>query len=113
MVCRKLTDTPIPFPWVQAINAALLIFTILAPIAIVAFIKSLVLSGILTFMVVSTYVTLNEVALDIEDPFHYDPNELPLPQVPTPRKGRFFGHATMQALLCSPPLPPLALTMSI
>ena len=24
---------------------------------------------------------LNEVARDIEDPFHYDPNELPLPQV--------------------------------
>ena len=77
---RKLTDTPFPFPWVQAVNIALLLFTFAAPIAVVGFIQNPIVSTILTFMAVATHVMLNEVASDIEDPFHYDPNELPLPQ---------------------------------
>ena len=81
MLCRKLTDTPFPFPWVQAVNIALLLFTLLAPIAVIGFTENVVVSTILTFVAVATHVTLNEVASDIEDPFHYDPNELPLPQV--------------------------------
>ena len=84
MLCRKLTDTPVPFPWVQAINITLLIFAVLVPFAIASFVHSMFAAVIMTFVVVSTYVTLNEVASDIEDPFHYDPNELPLPQVLTP-----------------------------
>eukprot|EP00892_Ulva_mutabilis_P007760 jgi/Ulvmu1/5356/UM022_0150.1 len=79
--CQKLTDTPFPFPWVQAVNIALLLFTLFAPIAVVGFVSSPIMATALTFMAVATYVTLNEVASDVEDPFHYDPNELPLPQM--------------------------------
>eukprot|EP00892_Ulva_mutabilis_P007761 jgi/Ulvmu1/5357/UM022_0151.1 len=79
--CQKLTDTPFPFPWVQAVNIALLLFTLCAPIAVIGFIHNPFLATVLTFMAVATYITLNEVATDIEDPFHYDPNELPLPQM--------------------------------
>eukprot|EP00892_Ulva_mutabilis_P004197 jgi/Ulvmu1/2149/UM129_0008.1 len=79
--CQKLSDTPFPFPWVQAVNIALLLFTLAAPVAIVGFINNAVVSTILTFMAVATHVMLNEVASDIEDPFVYDPNELPLPQM--------------------------------
>ena len=86
MLCRKLTDTPFPFPWVQAVNIALLLYTLLAPVAVVGFTDNIVLATTLTFMAVATHVTLNEVASDIEDPFHYDPNELPLPQVPHPKR---------------------------
>lgn len=81
VLCRKLTDTPFPFPWVQAVNIALLLFTLAAPIAVVGFTPNPVVATVLTFMAVATHVMLNEVASDIEDPFHYDPNELPLPQV--------------------------------
>ena len=88
MLCRKLTDTPFPFPWVQAVNIALLLFTLLAPLAVVGFIENAIMATALTFMAVATHVTLNEVASDIEDPFHYDPNELPLPQVPRPSSAR-------------------------
>jgi hypothetical protein len=36
---------------------------------------------VLTFLSVSILCTLNEIARDVEDPFHYDPNQLPLPQM--------------------------------
>ena len=84
VLCRKLTDTQFPFPWVQAVNIALLLYMLLVPLTVVGFIENVYLATLLTFVAVSTHVTLNEVATDIEDPFHYDPNELPLPQVPPP-----------------------------
>ena len=59
----------------------MLIFCITAPFLISAFTTDIALSTVMTFISVQTYMTLNEVARDVEDPFHYDPNELPLPQV--------------------------------
>ena len=89
---RKLTDTPFPFPWAQAINITLLVFVFAAPIAVVGFTQHIYVATVLTFMAVVTHVMLNEVARDIEDPFHYDPNELPLPQVrPAPRRPYIYG----------------------
>ena len=74
-------DTPFPFPWGQAVTITLLIFVLTAPFLIAAFTTSILLSSSMTFLVTHTYIMLNEVARDIEDPFHYDPNELPLPQI--------------------------------
>lgn len=79
--CRKLVDTPFPFPWAQAVTITLLVFSISAPFLIAAFTTSILLSTLMTFVAVHTYIMLNEVARDVEDPFHYDPNELPLPQI--------------------------------
>eukprot|EP00892_Ulva_mutabilis_P004193 jgi/Ulvmu1/2145/UM129_0004.1 len=79
--CQKLADTPFPFPWAQAINITLLVFVFAAPIAVVGFTSHVYVATVLTFMAVVTHVMLNEVARDIEDPFLYDPNELPLPQM--------------------------------
>jgi hypothetical protein len=79
--CRKLVDTPFPFPWAQAVTITLLVFSITAPFLIAAFTTSILLSTLMTFIAVHTYIMLNEVARDVEDPFHYDPNELPLPQL--------------------------------
>eukprot|EP01024_Parvocaulis_polyphysoides_P005185 TRINITY_DN11299_c0_g1_i2.p1 TRINITY_DN11299_c0_g1~~TRINITY_DN11299_c0_g1_i2.p1 ORF type:complete len:218 (+),score=-1.61 TRINITY_DN11299_c0_g1_i2:84-656(+) len=76
--CRKLNDTPFPFPWAQAVLALLLMFALVVPIVITAFVKSTWLACTLTFLSVSIYWTLNEIARDLEDPFWYDPNDLPL-----------------------------------
>jgi hypothetical protein len=59
----------------------LIIFTILSPFLVAAFTKSIPLAIAMNFVNVHTMVMLNEVARDVEDPFHYDPNELPLPQI--------------------------------
>jgi hypothetical protein len=59
----------------------LILFTLACPFLVAAFTKSAVLATAITFVSVHTMVMLNEVARDVEDPFHYDPNELPLPQI--------------------------------
>jgi hypothetical protein len=138
-------DTPFPFPWAQAVNFVLVVFTITAPFVIVAHTASTAVAVVITFIAVQSHVMLNEVrtcghtalrgrtrapvamlhclaaralhmrcymlalrahawcaatccdaaqlacdassilhvqvARDIEDPYHYDPNELPLPQM--------------------------------
>jgi predicted membrane chloride channel (bestrophin family) len=79
--CRKLVDTPFPFPWAQAVMIVLIIFTVVSPFLVAAFAKSVPLAIAMNFISVHTMVMLNEVARDVEDPFHYDPNELPLPQI--------------------------------
>eukprot|EP01025_Chloroclados_australasicus_P030869 TRINITY_DN3106_c0_g1_i1.p1 TRINITY_DN3106_c0_g1~~TRINITY_DN3106_c0_g1_i1.p1 ORF type:complete len:491 (-),score=51.58 TRINITY_DN3106_c0_g1_i1:2910-4268(-) len=76
--CRKFSDTPFPFPWAQAVLVFLIAYTLTVPFVISAFVKSTWLACVITFMAVATYWTLNEVARDLEDPFWYDPNDLPL-----------------------------------
>lgn len=76
--CRKLTDTPFPFPWAQFVMVLLVLHSFLAPILIVAYIRTTWLAVVLSVVSVVTYWALNEVARDMEDPFLYEPNELPL-----------------------------------
>jgi predicted membrane chloride channel (bestrophin family) len=61
MWCRKLVDTPFPFPWAQAINICLLMFTVGAPIVLVAHTTSIWSAVFVTFACVHTHVMLNEV----------------------------------------------------
>ena len=51
------------------------------PFIVAAFTGSIAVCCLTTFFLILTYTMLNEVARDVEDPFHYDPNELPLPQM--------------------------------
>ncbi|GMH38627.1 hypothetical protein BSKO_06511 [Bryopsis sp. KO-2023] len=76
--CRKIMDTPFPFPWVQFVTVCLLLYTFTVPIVIASYITADWLAFILTVFAVMTYHALNEVARDLEDPFIYDPNDLPM-----------------------------------
>jgi predicted membrane chloride channel (bestrophin family) len=85
---HKLYDTPFPFPYSQLIFFNLILLSITVPWLISAKTgdykgeypdwggKGVCVIG--SFMVVLMYFTLNEVARDLEDPFAFDPNELPL-----------------------------------
>jgi len=48
---------------------------------VVAFVKKLWLAILIDIIAVQSYFSLNEVATDLEDPFVYPPNELPLPRI--------------------------------
>lgn len=61
MLCRKLVDTPFPFPWAQAVNIVLLMFSIGAPVVIVAHTTSVAAAVLITFAAVQTHIMLNEV----------------------------------------------------
>lgn len=76
--CRVLADTPFPFPWAQMVLILLILYALLVPLLVVAFVNRTWVGLVINFISVQSYWTLNEVARDLEDPFVYDPNDLPL-----------------------------------
>lgn len=58
-----------------------MIFTVAVPFVFAAFIENTIVASLASAAAVQTYIMMNEVANDVEDPFHYDPNQLPLPQM--------------------------------
>lgn len=76
--CRKLADTPFPFPYAQLVMGMLIMFLVAIPFLFDTFIKATILSLLLNFITLMSYFSLNELAKDMEDPFMFDPNDLPL-----------------------------------
>ncbi|KAL0039987.1 hypothetical protein WJX79_001551 [Trebouxia sp. C0005] len=76
--CRAIADTPFPFPWAQMVLVMLIMYAISVPLVVVAFVDSTWMGIVVNFFCVQSYWCLNEVARDLEDPFIYDPNDLPL-----------------------------------
>ncbi|KAG2432141.1 hypothetical protein HXX76_009067 [Chlamydomonas incerta] len=76
--CTKLATTQFPFPWAQVVMAFLAILGSLLPFVVTSFVDQLWMAVTLSFIVVLTYWSLNEVATEMEDPFGFDPNDLPL-----------------------------------
>ena len=56
----------------------LVMYAISVPLVVVAFVDSMWMGIVVNFFCVQSYWCLNEVARDLEDPFVYDPNDLPL-----------------------------------
>ncbi|QDZ19730.1 hypothetical protein HOP50_03g22470 [Chloropicon primus] len=79
--CRGVADIPFPFPYSNAIVLVLVIYTVTVPILMWVWITSLYFGAFLAFIATFTYWTLNEIARDLEDPFLYEPNDLPLPRI--------------------------------
>jgi predicted membrane chloride channel (bestrophin family) len=75
---RRIMEVPFPFPFSQLCVLLLLIHTITAPVLMVAWVSTLWLACVLTFFSVLTFWALNEVARELEDPFVFPPNDLPL-----------------------------------
>jgi len=74
----KLATTPFPFPWAQVVTSFLATMTITLPFVTVTFLKQSWIGVMTSFVTILTYWSLNEVANEMEDPFGYDPNDLPL-----------------------------------
>lgn len=71
-------DTPFPFPWSQLVLVLVLSFAVLLPFMVADFVYDIYYCVLLDFFSVLIYWSLAEVARDLEDPFVYDPNNLPL-----------------------------------
>lgn len=57
-------DTPFPFPWAQAVNFVLMLFTYTVPFVVVAHTTGITVAACITFAAVQTHVMLNEVLAD-------------------------------------------------
>jgi len=83
MHARKICDTPFPFPYAQLVTLLIIIFVVTAPVVIARYVSNFLFAWLLSFISTCTSVALNEVAKEIEGPFGYDPNDLPLQKLHT------------------------------
>ncbi len=67
----------------------LIMYAISVPLVVVAFVDSTWMGIVVNFFCVQSYWCLNEVARDLEDPFIYDPNDLPLARYQVRRPAAF------------------------
>ncbi|KAG8469210.1 hypothetical protein KFE25_007728 [Diacronema lutheri] len=112
----KVSETPFPFPYVQLVTLLLHVFSVIAPLTASALVETrlsltgdaideaalgsvppgsgYVLVWALSFFVVLGYTALNQVARELEEPFGYGPNHLPLVEI-----GQEFNAALLHLLL--------------
>eukprot|EP00271_Cylindrocystis_brebissonii_P016723 TRINITY_DN4106_c0_g2_i1.p1 TRINITY_DN4106_c0_g2~~TRINITY_DN4106_c0_g2_i1.p1 ORF type:complete len:340 (-),score=31.46 TRINITY_DN4106_c0_g2_i1:862-1860(-) len=75
---RKLCDTPFPFPYAQCVALLLHLNAVGMPLLMANWIGQVWLAALTTFFSVFTFYVINEVAREIEEPFRFDPNDIPV-----------------------------------
>ncbi len=78
MQCKKLVDTPFPFPYAQIVLICLIILSTFLPIQVCIIVNSTPLAMILTFVTVWAFCSINEVAMELEEPFMDERNDIAL-----------------------------------
>ena len=72
---QKVADIPFPFPYAQIVQYMQLAFVLSCPFVVISFVSSVIPAMIFTFLAVFCYVSLNEVAAELEDPLRVRPVE--------------------------------------
>merc|ERR1719201_2848256 len=93
----KVTATPFPFPFAQILALLLSVFCIVCPIIVVQMTSGYILPPILSFSAILSYWGLNQIAVELENPFGDDDNDLPLIDM-----HRFFVDAVEEAYIAQP-----------
>ncbi|KAF4726346.1 Zinc finger, RAN-binding domain containing 2, partial [Perkinsus olseni] len=79
----RVTLVPFPFPFAQLLALLLLVFVVICPTMVVKMTVGKILSPVLSFFAVLGYWGLNQIAVELENPFGDDKNDLPLEHVHT------------------------------
>lgn len=74
--CERIHKTPLPFAYVVHLRRALFLYCLSLPFALVAAFGWWTIP--VTFAVAYILFGIEEIGVEIEDPFGYDPNDLPL-----------------------------------
>merc|ERR1712113_412375 len=74
----KISDVPFPFPYAQLVNILLFLFSLFIPFYMVVFTGSIFASPLLTFLLFTSVVGFNSVAIELENPFGKDDNDISL-----------------------------------
>lgn len=75
---KKITDTRFPFPYAQLIAFLLIALTFLTPLMLSALLKSKILIALFCFIPIFGLFSMNFIAIELENPFGIDTNDLPL-----------------------------------
>eukprot|EP00930_Biecheleria_cincta_P023848 TRINITY_DN17151_c0_g1_i1.p1 TRINITY_DN17151_c0_g1~~TRINITY_DN17151_c0_g1_i1.p1 ORF type:complete len:518 (+),score=94.33 TRINITY_DN17151_c0_g1_i1:129-1682(+) len=76
-----IKEVPFPFPYAQMITAMLLVHWLLTPLFASQVVQSAWWAGILCFCVSGAFWWLLYIALEIDQPFGEDPNDLPVKEM--------------------------------
>ena len=74
--CERICKTPIPFAYMVHVRRALIIYCLLLPFALVGEFSWLTVP--ITFILAYVFIGIEEIGVEIEDPFGSDENDLPL-----------------------------------
>lgn len=93
---ERIMKTPVPFAYAQHIKTFLALFCFTVPFALVDAMRwyTPIAAAILGFALFG----IDEIGVEIEDPFGYDPNDLPLDKM-----AENLDHDTAAILAASPP----------
>jgi predicted membrane chloride channel (bestrophin family) len=75
---KKICDTKFPFPFVQLITFLLLLNSVLTPVCLAAIISNKILCAFWTILPIFCMYCINFCAIELENPFGTDVNDLPL-----------------------------------
>jgi predicted membrane chloride channel (bestrophin family) len=75
---KKIVDTRFPFPYVHLSAFLLLSHIIMTPLIITSIVRSKILAVIYTFVPTTGMFALNRIAIELENPFGTDENDLPM-----------------------------------
>lgn len=75
---KKIKDTHFPFPWAQLLTMLLFLHWLLTPIVFAALMRSRIVAPIITFIATFAFCYLDFTAIELENPFGQDSNDLPL-----------------------------------
>ena len=76
--CKKIVDTPFPYPYAQAVLFMLSMYAIFAPFLICEIVNDTLFATLISVIAVWSFAVMNEVARQLEDPFGHEINQLPL-----------------------------------
>ena len=77
--CERIARTPVPFAYAHHIKAFLFIFCLTAPMALLQSMGWA--TPLATAVIVYGLYGIDEIGVEIEDPFGHDPNDLPLDEI--------------------------------
>jgi len=78
MDCKKIVDTPFPYPYAQCVFVSLLVYAVSTPIQNGLTVEHAPSACVLTFVAVAAFFSLNGVAKELEEPFMDEENDVPL-----------------------------------
>jgi predicted membrane chloride channel (bestrophin family) len=76
----KITFVPFPFPFAQILGILLVLFVFICPLMVAQMTRGRIIPPVLSFAAILGYWGLNQIAVELENPFGDDPNDLPLPE---------------------------------
>merc|ERR1719210_1495538 len=75
---RKIKEVPFPYPYAQMITCMLLVHWVVTPMIASMVVYTWYWAGIMSFFVTAAFWSLIYIALEIDQPFGEDSNDLPM-----------------------------------